>query len=76
LFITVHFRKDFGNICFKKLIMKLLFQNKTFFLQSSKVVIFWETGKKSCFSEKICSKTFISKHFVLIFAFSKQLFLR
>jgi len=61
---------------FKKLIMKLLFQNKTYFLQSSKIVIFWETGKKSSISEKICMKTFISKHFVLIFALAKSIGLR
>jgi len=44
--------------CAKKLIIKSMFQNKTFFLQSSKVVTFWETSKKSWLLEKICAKKF------------------
>ena len=60
---------------FKELIMKLLFQDDTFFLQSSKVRTFLETSKKSCFYEKICKKTSVSKHFVLIFVPSKGIVL-
>jgi len=40
----------------KKLIIKSLFRNETFFLQSSKVGTFLETSKKSCFSEKNYAK--------------------
>jgi len=42
----------------KELIIKSLFQNKTFSLQSSKVGTFWEMRKKSCFLEKFYAKIF------------------
>jgi len=53
------------------LILKPLFQYKTIFLQSSKVVTFLEMHKKKCFSEKNYAKTFISIHFVFIFVATK-----
>ena len=55
----------------KNMIIKPLFENKIFFLQSSKVGTFWEMRKKSCLSEKFYEKSFISIHFVLIFVPSK-----
>jgi hypothetical protein len=73
LFITAQFWKDEGGGSAKKLIFKFLFQDNTYFLQSSKVGTFLETSKKSCFSEKTLQKIFISIVFVLIFVPSKQL---
>jgi len=63
LFITAQFWKDEGGGSAKKLIFKFLFQDNTYFLQSSKVGTFLETSKKSCFSEKNSAKNF---HFNII----------
>ena len=57
----------------KKLIIKFLFQIKTYFLQSSKIRTFWEMDKKSCINENFYAKNFISIHFVLIFVPSKYI---
>jgi len=58
LFIAVQFIEDVRFRFVKKLIIKSLFQNKTFFLQSSKVRTFCEMDKKSWFSIKNYAKKF------------------
>ena len=42
----------------KKLIIKFLFQIKTYFLQSSKIRTCWEMDKKSCINENFYAKKF------------------